>query len=87
MWRLLCTLIYANVEKYIKVMEKAFEEMIGENVYNYEANEDFSVEIKKAIQESAKDNKHLLITGSFYLVAEAKKELLAISSNISSESE
>ena len=71
----------------LSLVEKAFEEMIGENVYNYEANEDFSVEIKKAIQESAKDNKHLLITGSFYLVAEAKKELLAISSNISSESE
>lgn len=71
----------------LSLVEKAFEEMIGENVYNYEAKEDFSVEIKKAIQESAKDNKHLLITGSFYLVAEAKKELLAISSNISSESE
>ncbi len=41
-------------------------------------NADFETAIKKAVLDAEKENKPLLITGSFYLVAEAKKLLSAL---------
>lgn len=64
----------------LSTIEKAF---YGKS--NYQIDEDFSKIINKALSDSSKIQKNLLITGSFYLIAEAKKVVLAISSKTDSE--
>lgn len=55
-----------------KKMEDAFDE----NEIPYDFDEDFSSQIKKALDFADEKKSVLLVTGSFYLVAETKKILL-----------
>lgn len=47
---------------------------------NYDMNEDFKMQIQKAIKKASDENAILLVTGSFYLIAEVKKMLLDVHS-------
>ena len=52
----------------------AFTQVFGnENNVVMEANEDFNAVLKKAFTQSITENRPLLITGSFYLAAEAQR--------------
>ena len=64
----------------LEKVKQAFEKKCNTENIQLEVQEDFEAILKKAYEDSSKENKHLLITGSFYLVAEAKKILEAISS-------
>lgn len=66
-------------------IKEVFEDSLQNDGTNYLANENFEKVLEEAITQSGIQEKNLLITGSFYLVAEAKKVLLAISSRESSE--
>ena len=46
----------------------------------YDINEDFGTQIQKAIKKASDENAILLVTGSFYLIAEVKKLLLNVHS-------
>ncbi|MBR1402673.1 MAG: bifunctional folylpolyglutamate synthase/dihydrofolate synthase [Treponema sp.] len=47
---------------------------------DYDMNEDFAAQIQKAIKKASDENAILLVTGSFYLIAEVKKLLLNVHS-------
>ena len=66
-------------------IKDAFENSLKKDGTDYLTNEDFEKVLEEAISQSGKQGKNLLITGSFYIVAEAKKVLLATSSRESSE--
>ena len=70
----------------LSLVEKAFQEK-AKNQFTFVADENYTKILESAFLESGKENKHLLITGSFYLIAEAKKVLCAISSKNSSDNE
>ncbi len=55
----------------ITQMKKAFD-TAG---INYDCNEDYEIQIKKALDSSSQNGSVLLVTGSFYLVSETKKIL------------
>lgn len=59
-----------NLEKTVG----AFTQVFGnENSAVMEASEDFNAVLKKAFTQSIAENRPLLITGSFYLAAEAQR--------------
>lgn len=70
----------------LSLVKEAFQEK-ATNQFSFVADEDYGKVLESAILESGKENRHLLITGSFYLIAEAKKVLCAISSKNSSDNE
>ena len=41
----------------------------------YDLDEDFAAQIKKALAYASENNAYLLVTGSFYLLAEVKRIL------------
>jgi dihydrofolate synthase/folylpolyglutamate synthase len=47
---------------------------------SYDLNEDFKIQIQKAIKKAREEEALLLVTGSFYLVAEVKKILADVNS-------
>jgi len=59
-----------NLEKTVGAFTQVFE---NENSVVMEANEDFNAILKKAFTQSITENRPLLITGSFYLAAEAQR--------------
>lgn len=59
-----------NLEKTVGAFTQVFE---NENSVVMEASEDFNAILKKAFTQSITENRPLLITGSFYLAAEAQR--------------
>lgn len=59
-----------NLEKTVIAFTQVFE---NENSVVMEASEDFNAILKKAFTQSITENRPLLITGSFYLAAEAQR--------------
>ena len=59
-----------NLEKTVSAFTQVFE---NENSVVMEASEDFNAILKKAFTQSITENRPLLITGSFYLAAEAQR--------------
>ena len=59
-----------NLEKTVSAFTQVFE---NENSVVMEASEDFNAILKKAFTQSIIENRPLLITGSFYLAAEAQR--------------
>ena len=59
-----------NLEKTVGAFTQVFE---NENSVVMEASEDFNAVLKKAFTQSITENRPLLITGSFYLAAEAQR--------------
>ena len=59
-----------NLEKTVGAFTQVFE---NENSVVMEASEDFNAVLKKAFTQSIAENRPLLITGSFYLAAEAQR--------------
>lgn len=54
-------------------LEQEFTKFAHKKDLSFVAENDFSAAIKNAIQKAADENKTLLVTGSFYLLAEVKK--------------
>ena len=59
-----------NLEKTVGAFTQVFE---NETNVVMESSEDFNAVLKKAFTQSVDENRPLLITGSFYLAAEAQR--------------